>query len=141
MGIKETAAGAFPGWAKAGSGDWEPRVSDIIDARWIPTLGSYCFSHRVFYMDRESGVPMLLEEYDNENKLWKSSWNKLLPLTIDNQKVMFVDAYALATAQDWENGHETIGSMYDPTFNKDVPGEYSDAEGLTQPGSLARIMK
>ncbi len=53
VGITESNAGAMPGWSKAGTGHWELRTTDIIDARWIPSQGSYCFTHRVFYVDHE----------------------------------------------------------------------------------------
>ncbi|HKD65973.1 MAG TPA: DUF1329 domain-containing protein [Candidatus Binataceae bacterium] len=141
VGITEANAGTMPGWPKAGTGHWELRTTDIIDARWIPSLGSYCFTHRIHYVDHENWVTTLLEEYDNSEKLWKSSWNKLLPLKIDGQETLFLDAYAVAWDVDWQNGHLTAGSMYDPKFNKEITGEYADVQGLSQPSSLARVMK
>jgi hypothetical protein len=42
---------------------------------------------------------------------------------------------------DWQNGHITAGSDELPTIDDEVPGEYRDAESMTSPGSLARIVK
>ena len=42
---------------------------------------------------------------------------------------------------DWQNGHITAGSDDVPTIDDQVPGEYKDAESMTSPGSLDRIMK
>ena len=74
VGLADPTAGEFPGWPKAGSGHWELRTIDVIDLKWISALGPYCFSHRVYYTDRETWVALIADEYVNNGKLWKTLW-------------------------------------------------------------------
>ncbi len=133
--------GAFPGWPKPGTGHWELRTTDVIDAKWITTLGAYCFSHRIFYVDREAYFTMTADEYDNENKLWKSAWLRVTPMDVRGQPVLFIYGTPETQLVDWQNGHMTIGLTHEFTFYGDVPPQYQDVSSVSQPSSLARIMK
>jgi hypothetical protein len=133
--------GAFPGWPKPGTGHWELRDTYVVDAKWIPTLGSYCFSHRIFYLDREAYFVMTTEEFDNENKLWKSAWLRVTPMQVHGEPVIFIYGTPETQLVDWENGHMTIGLTHEFTFYGDVPPEYRDVSSVSQPSSLAKIMQ
>ena len=142
VGIFDPSGGSLPGWPKAGNGRYELRTTDIIDLKWIPELGSYCFSHRIYYVDRATWVPILLEEYDNSNKFWKTGWNKYAPLNVHGEPTLVLDGYCSSVNVDWQNAHTSISYTTGiPTIDDDVPGEYRDVANLSQPGSLARIMK
>ena len=142
VGIFDSTGGSLPGWPKAGGGHYELRTMDLIDLKWMPQLGSYCFAHRVYYVDRATWVPVLLEEYDNENKFWKTGWNKYAPLKVHGQETLVLDGYCSSVNVDWQNAHTSISYTTGiPTIDDDVPGEYKDVANLSQPGSLARVMK
>ncbi len=69
-------------------------------------------------------------------------WEKYAPLKIHGEATLSaLDGIAASSQLDWQNGHITAGSDELPTIDDDVPGEYRDAESMTSPGSLARIMK
>ncbi len=134
-------AGAFPGWPRPGTGHWELRDTYVIDAKWIPTLGSYCFSHRIFYLDRLAYFVMTTEEYDNEGKLWKSAWLRVSPMDVHGQPVLFIYGTPETQMLDWQNGHMTIGLTHEMKLYKEVPPQYQDVQTLSTPGSLDRIMQ
>jgi len=133
--------GAFPGWPKPGTGHWELRDTYVIDAKWIPSQGSYCFSHRIFYLDRQAYFVMTTEEFDNENKLWKSAWLRVSPMEVHGQPVIFIYGTPETQLVDWENAHMTIGLTHEMKLYKDVPPQYQDVQTLSTPGSLDRIMR
>jgi Protein of unknown function (DUF1329) len=141
VGIADSKAGAFPGWPKAGSGHFEPRTVDIIDLKWISAMGPYCFSHRVFYVDRETWVPMMIDEYDNEGKLWKMGWNKYAPVRFHGEPFLFLDGYSAPQMIDYQNSHTTIGWSTEPTIDEQVPPAYRDVPALSSPGGLDRILQ
>jgi Protein of unknown function (DUF1329) len=140
-GSYDQPPGPFPGWPKVGTGHWELRDTDVIDAKWIQSQGTYCFSHRIFYIDRQAYFTMVTEEFDNENKLWKSAWLRVSPMDVHGQLVIFIYGTPETQLVDWENAHMTIGLTHEMKLYKDVPAEYQDVQTLSQPGSLARIMK
>jgi len=141
VGIANKSVGDFPGWPKAGSGHFEPRTVDVIDLEWIPAMGPYCFSHRVFYVDRETWVPMMIDEYDNEGKLWKLGWNKYAPLDFHGHLFLFLDGYAAPQMIDYQNVHTTIGWATRPSIDQQVPAGYRDVAVLSSPGGLDRILQ
>ena len=142
VGVADPNPGDFPDWPKAGTGHWELHNVDVIDLEWLPSLGSYCFSHRMFYFDRDTMNIFTAENWDNNQKLWKMLWEKYAPLNIHGDAtVSALDAIAASSQLDWQNGHITAGSDEMPTIDDQVTGEYRDAESMTSPGSLARIMK
>ncbi|MGO9060732.1 MAG: DUF1329 domain-containing protein [Candidatus Binataceae bacterium] len=142
VGIADPQPGSFPDWPKAGTGHWELRNMDVIDLKWLPSLGSYCFSHRIFYIDRDTWLIPFAENWDNNQKFWKQLWEKYAPLKFHGEETLsMLDGIAASCQLDWQNGHMTAGTDTEPTMDNDVPGEYKDAASMTSPGSLARIMK
>jgi hypothetical protein len=141
VGISDPNAGAFPGWPKAGTGHFEPRTVDIVDLKWIPAKGPYCFSHRVFYVDRETWVPLMIDEYDNEGKLWKMGWNKYAPVDFHGDPFLLLDGYSAPQMVDYQNSHTTIGWATKPTIDEQVPPAYRDVPVLSSPGGLDRILQ
>jgi len=45
---------AFPGWPVAGTNHWEVRDYYVIDLLALPKLGNYCYSHRIFYVEKQT---------------------------------------------------------------------------------------
>jgi hypothetical protein len=84
---------------------------------------------------------MTAEEYDNSEKLWKTAWLRVTPMDVRGQPVLFIYGTPETQLVDWENGHMTIGLTHEMKLYGDVPAVYQDVQSLSQPGSLARIMK
>jgi hypothetical protein len=142
VGIADPNPGSFPDWPKAGTGHWELRNMDVVDLEWLPVLGSYCFSHRMFYVDQGTLLIPFAENWDNNQKLWKELWEKYAPLKFHGEVTLsMLDGIAASSQFDWQNGHITAGADEMPKIDDEVPGEYQDAASMTSPGSLARIMK
>jgi hypothetical protein len=142
VGIADSAGGDFPDWPKAGTGHWELHNVDVINLEWLPSLGSYCFSHRIFYFDRDVMNIFTAENWDNNQKLWKMLWEKYAPYNVHGDStISALDLIAASSQLDWQNGHITAGTDELPTIDDAVPGEYQDAASMTSPGSLARILK
>jgi len=133
--------GTWPGWPKYGTGHWELRKYHILDLVWLPGKGSYCYSHSIFYIEAQNNIRTMGDGYDTTNKLWKAFWLFYTPLMLRGQKTMFVVSYSAPTMTDFQNTHSSIATVFDQKINDEVPGEYKDVQGMSDPGSLARIMK
>ena len=142
VGIGDPEAGSFPGWPKAGYGHWELRRFDVIDLAWLPKLGSYCFSHRMFYVDPDTWLIPFAENWDNSQKLWKGLWEKYAPLEFHGEPTLsMLDGFSASAQLDWQNGHITPSAFTKPLIDDDAPAQFRDAQSMANPGSLARIMQ
>jgi len=142
VGIADTNPGSFPDWPKFGTGHWELRKMDVVNLEWLPSLGSYCFTHRMFYVDQDTLLIPFAENWDNNQKLWKELWEKYAPMKFHGEVTLsMLDGIAASSQFDWQNGHITAGTDEMPKIDEEVPGEYKDAASMTSPGSLARIMR
>ena len=142
VGIGDTQPGSFPDWPKAGTGHWELRRTNVIDLEWLPALGHYCFSHRIFYVDQGTWLTVAAENWDVNEKFWKQLWEKYAPINFKGDVTLsLLDGIASSSQMDWQAGHITAGSDEVPKIDDDAPGEYKDAASMTNPGSLQRILK
>lgn len=57
------------------------------------------------------------------------------------EKTIMLDGYAGAHQIDWEAGHISASYAAMPTTDDDVPADFKDAETMTTPGGLSRILK
>ncbi len=135
--------GKFPGWMKPTTGKWELRDMYLLDLKWLRSLGPYCYSHRVFYVDSETwGRPLISEAYDNNGKFWKSNWVVNVPIDFRGQHTLIEPAsFSAVMAIDFQNGHATETVETPATVDEAVPDEFKDIEVMASPGGLARIMK
>ncbi len=141
VGFTGGAAGTFPGWPKPEVTRWQVRPFYVLHLQWLPQLGPYCFAHRIFYVDKETWMPPFTENWDNENKLWKGLWEIYAPINFRGEQTIMLDGYAGAHQIDWENGHISASYAAPPTTDDDVPADFKDAQTMTTPGGLSRIMK
>jgi len=134
-------ANTYPGWPKYGTGLWELRKYQVIDLAWIKSLGRYCYSHSVFYVDDQLNWAPYHDNYDNNGKLWKVFHLKWAPMNYHGVTTLIYNGYAANAMIDMENTHVSAGATYDQMLDEQAPGEYQDVEGMSSPGNLARIMK
>ncbi len=134
--------GSFPGWPKSSITKWELRDQYVVDATWLTSLGSYCYSDRIFYIDAQTWVSEYFESYDKSGKLWKLVWDILTPIPYEGQTTLIAIASISAVmAIDFQNTHITA-TIESPTLTNDqVPGDYADAAVVTSPGGLDRILR
>jgi Protein of unknown function (DUF1329) len=140
----KTAPGTFPGWPKASAVDhWELRPHYIIDLRPLPILGNYCYSHRIFYVDKQTNISILAgnENYDRAGKLYKLLWGTYPPYKLYDQETIFNYSTSMSMAMDFQNKHVTANNDTKVQVNEQVPAEYQDAATYSTPGGLSRIMK
>ena len=140
----------FPGWPRADASKWELRKVNIINLRWLEALGSYCYSDRVYYQDAETNILVPLESYDRNGKFWKVVWYAWTPINFRGQNtVIQLASIAAVQGVDFQNSHITATVEEPTTIDEDgagsghggIPAQYRDMAEMTQPGSLARIMK
>ncbi len=141
VGFTGSSAGTFPGWPRPEVTRWQVRPFYVLHLQWIPELGPYCFAHRIFYVDKETWIPPFTENWDNENKLWKGLWEIYAPINFRGQQTIMLDGYAGAHQIDWENGHISASYAATPTTDDEVPADFKDAQTMTTPGGLSRILK
>ncbi len=136
-------SGGFPGWMKATTGKWELRTFYVLDQKWLPALGPFCYPHRVVYVDAETwGRPLMDEAYDKDGKLWKSNWSVAVPIDFRGQHTLIEPASICALMGfDFQNGHATQSLELPSTVDEAVPAELKDIEVMTSPAGLAHIMK
>lgn len=141
---------SFPGWPRSDAAKWEVRQVNVLNLKWLTILGAYCYSDRVYYQDAETNILVPLESYDRTGKFWKVVWYAFAPITFRGQKTMVqIASIAAVQAVDFQNSHITATVETPTTIDEDgagsgqggVPAEYRDVASMTQPGSLARIMK
>jgi len=133
---------SFPGWPKARITKWQLRDYYLIDFLWLKTLGSYCYSDRVVYIDADTWVSPLTEAYDKGGKFWKVLWIIQTPIDYLGQNTLIsLASISAVMSVDFQNSHITA-TVETPTLTNDqLKGEYADVQLMTSPGGLDRIMK
>jgi hypothetical protein len=138
-------AGPLPGWPRPKLGKFTIREADIIDAQPVGELqSSYCYSHRVMFLDAESYNMLWEDLYDRQGKLWKTQlftyrltaiedgFGSVFPVTNDPHDVIW----------DVENNHTSVATPTGPVLiNAGAPQKYHDASLYASPGGLNQIMK
>ncbi|MGO9062660.1 MAG: DUF1329 domain-containing protein [Candidatus Binataceae bacterium] len=135
--------GGVPGWPKNVVGKWELRDAWVIDLTPLPVMGSYCYGHKVIYIDRETLQELNVDIYDVNNKFWKMSYSIYGPLKVNANERSLVGGVNQQTMIDFQNQHasESLPPSPGASINDDVPQDYHNAEVLGFPGGLTQIMK
>ena len=133
---------SFPGWPVAGTNHWELRVYYVVDLLALPILGNYCYSHRIFYVDKQTWLAAEagMENYDRTGKLYKMLWNVQVPINYRGEITTYVYATGMSMAMDFQNQHVTWNNDSPVQIDNQVPAEHRDPINAT-PAGLARVMK
>ena len=137
-----TPPAGFPGWMKSGTGKWQLRDLWVLDLKWLPSRGAYCYSHRIFVVDPETWIAYWSENYDNNGKFWKVLWVVWVPTDFRGQHTLIdIASVAAAMSIDFQNNHITA-TVETPTLTDDnAPGDFKDLAVVTTPGGLTRILR
>ena len=124
--------GGVPGWPKNVVGKWELRDAWVIDLTPLPVMGSYCYGHKVIYIDRETLQELNVDIYDVNNKFWKISYSIYGPLKVNANERSLVGGVNQQTMIDFQNQHasESLPPSPGASINDDVPQDYHNAEVL-----------
>ncbi len=138
-----TSSGTLPGWPKAGTNKWELRTYDIIDLQPLPIMGAYCYSHRVFYIDRQTKIGAMegAEGYDRTGKLYKVLWEALVPHEFHGENTILTYTTGMSLEWDFQNKHATANNDERSTIDDEVPAKYRDVATLSSPGGLDTVMR
>jgi hypothetical protein len=133
---------AFPGWPVAGTNHWEVRDYYVIDLLALPKLGNYCYSHRIFYVEKQTYYAAMAgaEAYDKTGKLYKMLWTANYPIDIHGVTTIYAYATGMSMAVDFQNSHITWNNDTHVQIDDEVPAEARDPVNAT-PAGLARVMK
>ena len=142
-GDSGTSSGTLPGWPKAGTNKWELRTYDIIDLRPLPALGDYCYSHRVFCVDRQTKLIALAGEegWDRGGRLYKTLWTAQVPYQFRGHETTLPYSTSMSLEWDFQNKHATANSDEVATFDETVPTEYRDFATLSTPSGIASVLR
>jgi hypothetical protein len=133
---------SFPAWPAPGSGRWELRDSYVIDLQPLPMLGSYCYSHRVMYIDRETWMNLFTEMYDVDGKFWKVHWNSVAPWRDGDGEVLINPASQVGGVMiDFKGNHASVDVFREMTIGDSVPQRYQNAEQLAFPAGLQQVLQ
>jgi hypothetical protein len=131
-----------PGWPTAKVGSWELRDVYVVDVSPLPSMGAYCYSHKVAYIDKQTWTQLGFDFYDNNTKLWKMNMIPMGPLKISTGEETLFHSANIDVMWDLQNQHVTSSNIEShPQFGTNVPADLRDAATWAFPGSLARIMK
>ena len=133
---------AFPGWPVAGTNHWELRDVYVIDLLALPKLGNYCYSHRVYYIDKQNWnvAETGAENFDRTGKLYKLLWLAGYPVNIHGVTTTYAYSTGMSMAMDFQNQHVTWNNDTIVQIDDQVPADVRDASNST-PAALARVMK
>jgi hypothetical protein len=133
---------AFPGWPAAGTNHWELRDYWVIDLLALPKLGSYCYSHRIFYVEKQTYYAAMAgaEAYDRTGKLYKMLWTANYPVDIHGLTTIYAYATGMSMAVDFQNQHITWNNDTHVLIDDQAPADLRDM-GNSAPGSLDHVMK
>ena len=143
LGGGNSKSGSLPGWPKAGTNKWELRTYDVIDLQPLPVMGAYCYSHRVFYIDKQTHIGALggSEGYDRTGKLYKVLWAAYVPYQFRGHQTTLSYTTSMSLEWDFQNKHATANNDEPSTVDDAVPAQYRDVATLSTPGGLASVMK
>ncbi len=130
---------AFPG---PNVGKWELRNVMIVDTSPLPSMSSYCYGHKVGYIDPDTWTQVGWDFYDVNQKFWKFNMIPMRPLKIDTGDETTFHSANVDIMWDFQNQHATSSNVEAPTqFGSQISADLKDAATWAFPGSLSRIMK
>jgi hypothetical protein len=133
---------SWPGWPSPAVGKWEVRDMYVLDISPLPVIGSYCYGHKVAFVDKQTWLASWFDNFDAHGKYWKSQTLFVHPLPLGNGEVFVVrgmNSEAMVDVQNTHGGISLIESQ--PVFDKDCTGECAEPEVHAFPSGLSRIMK
>ncbi len=133
---------SIPAWPSPKVGKWELRNVMVVDTSPLPSMGSYCYSHKVGYIDKDTYTQLAWDFYDNNQKFWKFNMIPMRPLKIDTGDETEFHSANVDIMWDFQNQHVTSSNVDSPTqFGSQIGADLRDASTWAFPGSLSRIMK
>jgi len=137
-----TIAGSTPGWPKPEIGPWEVIDAYVLDISPLPSLGHYCYPHKVIYLaSTNAWVLTWWEAYDESGKLWKIDKASYRPVPIGNGEVTAIAGIVDAAVWDVQNSHAGVSLNSDVRVDSEVDPELQNAKVWGFPGGLARVMR
>jgi len=133
---------SMPAWPSSRVGKWELRNVMVVDTSPLPSMGSYCYGHKVGYIDPDTWTQLGWDFYDINQKFWKMNMIPMRPLTIDTGDVTTFHSANVDIMWDFQNGHVTSSNVNaTPQFASKISADLRDVATWAFPGSLSRIMK
>jgi Protein of unknown function (DUF1329) len=136
---------AFP---KPIVGKWELRDVYVVDMHPVPSLApTYCYAHRIMYLDADLMEADIGDLYDKAGKLWKVEYNyrTAVPVPaagIGRDMMVLPSADLIATVYDIQNNHMTFAwTTAVPKINAEMPSAFSDPVAFGTPGGLSQVLK
>jgi hypothetical protein len=135
-------SGSFPGWPVAGTNHWELRDYYVVDLLALPILGNYCYSHRIYYLDKQTWIVAQAgaENYDRSGRLYKMLWTAQVPIKFRGETTTYSYATSMSMAMDFQNQHVTWNNDTPVQIDNEVSAESRDPVNAT-PAALARVMQ
>ncbi len=133
---------SMPAWPSSRVGKWELRNVMVVDTSPLPSMGSYCYGHKVGYIDPDTWTQLGWDFYDINQKFWKMNMIPMRPLRIDTGDVTTFHSANVDIMWDFQNGHVTSSNVNaTPQFASTISADLRDVATWAFPGSLSRIMK
>jgi hypothetical protein len=131
-------------WPTPALGKWELRPVYVIDIVRSPEdASSYCYSHRIMYIDQQTFGTWWVDLFDKGQKFWKTEMYPIEPQTLPGT----TDLVSTATepfifqTRDFQNDHQTNALTAVSQFDTDVPAKYRNTERYATPGGLDQILQ
>ncbi len=132
----------LPGWPNPTLGRWELRNVYVTDLAPLPTnLARKCYSHSVFYVDKDNWAPVLVEDYDADGKLWKETIFASMEIADKAQGGDYMIGHHSVTLNLKENHASVVTIASPPKLDDGVPAEYRNAADSALPSSIMSINK
>ncbi len=131
----------FPGGFKPAIGKYELRDVNIIDATPLPSQRSYCYGHKVAYLDKQTFLPMWVETYDVQGKFYKVFENADFPVRLPDGEEVLIGNSGAGNAIDVQNSHATTFVNGEVSVDGAVPQEVRDYAVYGTPSGLSQIMR
>lgn len=131
---------------KAVTGKWELRDVWVIDEAPRPSMANgYCYSHDVFYIDKELYAVLQNEYYDRSGKLWKIQISNRTQDPVHgfkDDRITIPAGDEPVWVYDLQNSH--VSYAYPRGYTKiddDVPAQMRDVSVYGLPSGLTQIMR
>ena len=133
---------SMPAWPSSRVGKWELRNVMVVDTSPLPSMGSYCYGHKVGYIDPDTWTQLGWDFYDINQKFWKMNMIPMRPLAIESGDVTTFHSANVDIMWDFQNQHVTSSNVNaTPQFASKISADLRDVATWAFPGSLSRIMK
>jgi hypothetical protein len=133
---------SMPAFPSPKVGKWELRNVMVVDTSPMSSVGSYCYGHKVAYIDPDTWTQLGWDFYDVNLKFWKFNLIPMRPLRIEAGDETTFHSANLDIMWDFQNQHVTASIPNGPTqFASKISADLRDVQTWAFPGSLSRIMR